>query len=56
MINVPTPIIVDTWLGPKPPEVSKLEEVVKTKSFKLGVLKYTRLIIEKIGNSTKKSN
>ena len=26
MINVPTPIIVDTWLGPKPPEVLKLEE------------------------------
>ena len=39
MINVPIPIIVDTWLGPKPPEVAKLEEVVKTKSSKLGVFK-----------------
>ena len=56
IIKIPKPIIVDTWLGPKPPEVAKLEEVLNTKFSKLGVLKYKKLIKENIGNNAKKSN
>ena len=36
-INIPKPRIVETWLGPKPPEVKAFESVPVIISRRLGV-------------------
>ena len=52
--NIPIPNTVATWLGPKPPDVSKLDPVPVITSCKLGVYKTKYTVLLTMGN--KKNN